>query len=157
VQVRRAARGDLTSIGRVADAAHWAAYPGLLEPATISALLHRDFSPGSLRRRTLEGRLIVAEEAGRVLGFADAVVEGDRIRLVTLAVDPEGGDAGTAGRLLEAVRARARGLPVSADVLLGCLLLEGCLEAQGFVPGEILNLNLFGQETVERRWWSVPA
>jgi hypothetical protein len=38
-------------------------------------------------------------------------------------------------------------------VLLGCLPLEGYLEAQGFVPGEILNTTLFGEEIVERRWW----
>jgi ribosomal protein S18 acetylase RimI-like enzyme len=153
VEVRRADRGDLVAIGRGADAAHWAAYGGLLEPATISAWLLRDFSPGSLRHRVLQGRVTVAEEAGRLLGFVDALVEGDHIRLVTLAADPEAGDTGVAGRLLDAARALAPSLPVSADVLLGCLPLEGYLEAQGFVPGEILNTTLFGQEIVERRWW----
>jgi GNAT superfamily N-acetyltransferase len=157
VEVRRAGRGDLVAIGRVADAVHWAVYPGLLEERTISALLRHDFSPGSIRRRLLSGRLLVAEEAGRVLGFADALVEGDRVRLVTLAADPEVRHAGAASHLLQAVRNLAPRLPVSADVLLGCLPVEGYLEAQGFVPGEVLNTTLFGQQTVQRRWWLGPA
>lgn len=145
------------AIGRVADAAHWDAYSGLLDPATISALLRRDFSPGPLRRRLLAGRVLVAEEAGRVVGFADAVVEGDHVRLTALASDPQGRNAGVAARLLEAVRGMAPDLPLSADVLLGCLPVEGYLEAQGFVPGEILPTTLFGEQAVERRWWRPPG
>ncbi|HSQ38165.1 MAG TPA: GNAT family N-acetyltransferase [Acidimicrobiia bacterium] len=157
MDVRRAGRGDVVAIGRMADAAHWAAYPGLLEPATIAALLRRDFSPGSLRRRVLEGRLILAEEAGRLLGFVDAFVEADHIRLATLAADPDARDTSVGTRLLEAVRGLAPGLAVSADVVLGCLALEAYLEAQGFVPGEILETTLFGQQIVERRWWLALA
>ena len=155
--MRRAGRGDVVAIGRLADAAHWAAFPGLLEPATIAALLQRDFSPGSLRRRVLQGRLILAEEAGRLLGFVDAFVEGDHICLATLAAEPGAGDASVVTRLVEAVRSLAPGLPVSADVVLGCLRVEGHLEAQGFVPGEILETTLFGQQIVERRWWLALA
>jgi len=157
VEVRRAGRGDLMAIGRVADAAHWDAYSGLLDPATISALLCRDFSPGPLRRRLLSGGVLVVEEAGRLLGFADASVEGDHLRLAALATDPEDRHAGLAARLLEAVRGLAPDLPVSADVLLGCLPVEGYLEAQGFVPGEILQTTLFGEQAVERRWWLPPG
>ena len=157
VEVRRAGRGDLLAIGRVADAAHWDAYSGLLDSATIAALLRRDFSPGPLRRRLLSGRVQVAEEAGRLLGFADALMEGDHVRLTALAADPDARHGGVAARLLEAVRGLAPDLPVSADVLLGCLPVEGYLEAQGFVPGEILNTTVFGQQAVERRWWLAPG
>lgn len=153
VEVRRAGRDDLTAIARMAEAAYWDAYSALLDPATISALLRRDFSPGSLRRRLLSAGILVAEVAGRAAGFAEAVVEGDLIRVTVLAVDAPRRRAGVGARLLGAVQDLAPGRPVSADVLLGCLPVEGYLEAQGFVPGEVLHSVLFGEQVVERRWW----
>jgi N-acetylglutamate synthase-like GNAT family acetyltransferase len=157
VEIRRAGRDDLVGIGRVADAAHWEAYSGLLDPGTISALLRRDFSPGSLRRRLLSGGILVAVDQGRVVGFADAAVESEQVRLRGLGTDPERRHARVAARLLEEVRKLAPGLPVSADAFLGCSPVEGYLEAQGFVPGEVLESDLFGELTVERRWWLPPG
>jgi GNAT superfamily N-acetyltransferase len=157
VEVRKAARDDLVGIGRVADAAHWDAYSGLLDPGTIASLLRRDFSPGSVRRRLLRGGVLVAVDEGRVVGFADAAVQADQVRLSALGTDPERRHARVAASLLEAVRRLAPGLPVTADVLLGCLPVEGYLEAQGFVPGEVLHVDLFGEPVVERRWWLATA
>ena len=157
VEVRKATRDDLVAIGRVADAAHWDAYSGLLDPATISALLQRDFSPGPLRRRLLSGGVVVGEESGRLIGFADAAVDTDQVRLTALATDPQRRHAGVAAALLQAVRRLAPELPVCADVLLGCFPVEGYLEAQGFSPGEILHTTLFGEQAVERRWWLAPV
>lgn len=156
MQVRRARRGDLLAIGRLADEAHWDAYTGLLTPGTISALIRRDFSPGSLRRRLLAGNLLVAEESGHLLGFADAAVENDRVCLRALASDPEDRGRGIAGRLLTAVQHLAPDLPVAADVVLGCLPVESYLESQGSAPGEVLETDLFGEQVVERRWWLAP-
>ena len=156
MEIRRAGKDDLVGIGRVADAAHWDAYAGLLDPGTIAALLRRDFAPGPVRRRLLSGGVLVAIEAGRVVGFADAAVAGDQVRLQALGTDPENRHARVAARLLEEVRRLAPALPVSADVLLGCTPVEGYLEAQGFVPGEVLESDLFGQLTVARRWWLAP-
>lgn len=157
MEVRKATRDDLVAIGRVADAAHWDAYSGLLDPDTIAALLQRDFSPGSVRRRLLSGGVIVAEQHRRLVGFADATVEPDQVRLTALATDPDCRHAGVAAALLQAVRCLAPDLPVGADVLLGCFPVEGYLETQGFVPGEILHTTLFTQEVVERRWWLPPG
>jgi N-acetylglutamate synthase-like GNAT family acetyltransferase len=157
VEVRRAGRGDLVAIGGLAEAAHWEAYAGLLDPATVSAMLRRDFSPGALRRRLLAGGIVVAEEGGRLLGFADGAAEKDRLRLMAVASDSTARHAGVGAQLLAAVRARAPELPVSADVVLGCLPVEGFLEAQGFAPGEILHTTLFSEQVVERRWWLPPG
>jgi N-acetylglutamate synthase-like GNAT family acetyltransferase len=157
VEVRGAGRGDLVAIGQLAESAHWEAYSGLLDPVTISALLRRDFSPGALRRRLLTGGVVVAEESGHLVGFAEGVVEGDRLRLTALAAHPGSRRSGVAGRLLAALRARAPDLPVSADVMLGCLPVEGYLEARGFAPGEILQTTLFSEQVVERRWWLPPG
>lgn len=155
--MRRAAREDLLGIGGVADAAHWDAYSGLLGPGTIAALLRRDFSPGSLRRRLLSGGVLVAVEHGTVVGFADAAVEEGQVRLKALGTDPARRHTRVAAHLLEGVRRLAPALPVSADVLLGCVPVEGYLEANGFVPGEVIESELFGQLTVERRWWLAPG
>jgi GNAT superfamily N-acetyltransferase len=157
VEVRGAGRGDLVAIRELAEAAHWEAYTGLLDPATVSGLLRRDFSPGALRRRLLAGGVVVAEEAGRLVGFAEGAAEKDRVRLLALASDHGRRHAGVGARLLAAVRARAPELPVSADVILGCLPIEGFLEAQGFAPGEILHTTLFCEQVVERRWWLPPG
>jgi len=157
VEVRKAARDDVVGIGRVADAAHWDAYSGLLDPGTISSLLRRDFSPGSVRRRLLSGEMLVAVEKGTLVGFADAVVATDQVRLKALGTDPDWRHLRVAAHLLEAVRGLAPALPVSADVLLGCEPVEGYLEAQGFVPGEVIESRLFGELTVERRWWLPPG
>ncbi|MBM3695061.1 MAG: hypothetical protein FJW79_03895 [Actinobacteria bacterium] len=157
MEVRRAEKGDVAGIGSVADAGHWDAYSGLLDPATIAAMLRRDFSPGSVRRRILRGGVLVAVEQERVVGFADAGVEDDRVRLSALGTDPERRREKVAASLLAEARRLAPGLPVTADVLLGCQPVEGYLEAQGFVPGEILHTHLFGQPVVERRWWLAPS
>ena len=155
--MRQAARDDLVGIGRVADAAHWEAYSGLLGPGTISALLRRDFSPGALRRRLLSGRVLVAVEQERVVGFADAAVAPDQVRLKALGTDPDRRHSRVAAHLLEEVRRLSPGLPVSADVLLGCSPVEGYLEARGFVPGEVIEADLFGELAVARRWWLAPG
>lgn len=157
MEVRKAVRGDLAGIAGVAEAAHWDAYGGLLDPQVIAALLRRDYSPGPLRRRLLSGSVVVGTEGGRVVGFAAAVVTPDHVGLTALATDPQFRRAGVAARLLEQVRLLAPALPVSADVLLGCLPVEQYLEAQGFAPGEVLERDLFGQLTVERRWWLAPG
>ena len=156
VKVRKATRGDLIEIGRVADAAHWGAYSGLLAPWTITRLLQRDFSPGPLKRRLMSGQVVVAESADSLVGFADAEVQPGSVRLTALSTDPECRRRGIGTALLAAVREMAPDLPVSADVLLGSLEVERFFESRGFVPGETLNGMLFDEPVVERRWW-LPA
>jgi hypothetical protein len=156
VEVRRAGSEDLVAVRRVADAALWDAYSGLLDESTISALLQRDFSPASLRRRLTRGEVLVADDGGRVVGFVETVADEAEVRLLRLGMGGGNGHRAAAAALLGEVRRRASRLPVSADVLLGCLPVEGCLEEAGFVPGETLALSLFGQEAVARRWWLAP-
>ena len=151
--VRHAGRADLLAIGRVAEASHWDTYTGLLKPDTIGRILQRDYSPAALGRRLLRGGVVVAEEAGVVVGFADADAGESHIRLLAIATDPQHQRSGVAAAMLRAVRAGHPGLPVCADVLLGNLAGERFYEALGFAPGEILERRLFDEDVVERRWW----
>ncbi len=153
MQVRRATRDDLLAIGRVADAAHWEAYDGLLPPETISGLLRRDFSPSSLKRRLLSGCVLVAESGGRVVGFADAEAAAGRILLRSIAVESESEGDAAALSLLGAAQALAPGFPVCADVVLGNVEDERFYENQGFVPGETLHETVLDEPLIERRWW----
>lgn len=151
--VRKAVRGDLLGIGRVADAAHWASYEGLLRPDTIARLMLRDFSPSVLGRRLLRGGVFVAVSGNEVAGFADGIVGEDAVYLSAIAVTPTMRRRGVGTALLRSVRGLAVQLPTSAEVLLGNLEGEQFCEVNGFVPGEISHGSLFDEDVVERRWW----
>lgn len=152
MEVRQATRGDLLQIARVAHRSLWDSCEGLLRPATITAALDRDYSPSSLKRRLLGGGLVVAEEPpGEMIGFAEAGVEDEHVAVRIHSAPDRGSEP--ARRLVEAVRARFPGRPVCSDVLLGNLDGERCCEAAGFVPGEVIQRTLFGEQVVERRWW----
>lgn len=152
--VRSALRSDLLDLRRVADAAHWETYSGLLKPDTIGRLLNRDYSPSSLGRRLLRGGVLVGESAGHIVGFVDVSAEPGQTRVLAIATEPGFRRRGVATALIASVR-RPR-LPMSADVLLGNIEGERFYEARGFVPGEIIHTLLFDQDVVERRWWLPP-
>lgn len=151
--VRPAVRSDLIQIGRVAEAAHWASYNGLLRPDTIGRLISRDFGPSRLARRLLRGGMSVIVVADEVLAFADGIVDGERVHVGAIAVEPEARRRGAGTALLRTLRDLAPLFPASADVFLGNVEGEGFYEANGFVPGEIVSSRLFDEEVVERRWW----
>lgn len=154
MRVRAATRGDLLAIGRVADAAAWETYSGLLKPDTIARLLSRDYSPAPLRRRLLRGGIRVAD-SGRagILGFVDVDADAARVRLAAISTEPAYRRSGVARGLLAAARAASPRLPVCADVLLGNLDGERFYESQGFAPGEVIEGTLFDEDVIERRWW----
>lgn len=154
--VRRAGRDDLLGIARVAEAGHWESYPGLLKPDTIARLLDRDYAPSALRRRLIGGGIVVAESGEALVGFADSVVEGGRIRLKVITTEPAHRRRGVARLLLEAIRELDESLPVCSDVLLGNLEGERFYEAHGFAPGEVIEGRLFDEDVIERRWWLAP-
>jgi GNAT superfamily N-acetyltransferase len=151
--VRKAYRADLLGIGRIAEAAHWASYEGLLRPDTIGRLILRDFSPSALGRRLLRGGVFVATASGEIVGFADGEIDPDVVYVSAIAADPTMRRQGIGTALLTAIRGLSPGVPVSADVFLGNLEGEQFYEFNGFVPGEIQHGTLFSEDVVERRWW----
>ncbi|HSM02807.1 MAG TPA: GNAT family N-acetyltransferase [Acidimicrobiia bacterium] len=157
MRVRPATRSDLLAIGRVADAAAWETYSGLLKPDTIARLLNRDYSPSSLRRRLLRGGVKVAD-GGRagLVGFLDSESGGLRVKVTAISTEPAYRRGGIGRALLASVRTSSPRLPICADVLLGNLDGERFYEAQGFSPGEVIEGTLFDEDIIERRWW-LPA
>ena len=142
------------SVGRVAHAAVWESCTGLLDPATISAWLEVDFSPSALKRRLLAGGLVVAGGPdGRLVGFAATEPEDEHVAIRAISTEPESRRQGVARLLLAAVAARFRDRPMCTDILLGNLEAERFCETSGFVPGEVIQRMLCGEQVVERRWW----
>ena len=153
--MRRAVRGDLPEISRVAEAAYWETYSGLLKPDTIARLLAHDYAPSTLRRRLLRGGVLVAMAGDRLIGFAEVVHEEGVMYLTAISTEPTQRRVGVGAALVEA--ARRGDLPMCADVVLGNLDGEQFYEALGFAPGEVINANWFGEDVVERRWWLAPS
>jgi hypothetical protein len=156
MEVRPAVRDDLVSIARVAHASGWASWSGLLRPETIAAMLERSYSPRVLKRRLLEGGLLVAVGSrDEVLAFAEITMEGEEIAVHIHATAPAVPDDDPIGDLLAAVRRRLPDRPICVDVLLGDLEEERCCEEAGYVPGEVIQHTVCGEAVVERRWWPV--
>src|SRR3990170_729249 len=153
MRVRPGRHEDLVAIGRVAGAGFWETYTGLLKPDTIGRMLAADYSPSAVARRLLRGGLVVAEEEAGIAGFVDAVPAGEAFGVSAIVTDPSRRRCGIGRALIGEVLRRHGALPLSADVLLGNLDAEGFFERLGFVPGEIVQVSLFEEEVVERRWW----
>ncbi len=154
MEVRRAERGDLLGIGRVVNASCWETYAGLLKPSTINLVLETVYAPSLLKRRLLEGGLLVAvDDDNLVMGFAMVTDHADFLEVEALFVDLDQRGRGIGSKILEAAHAAATDKPLCVDVLLGSAEGESFQEALGFVPGEIIERNLGSEMIVERRWW----
>ncbi len=157
MQVRRATREDLVEIARVADAAYWDTYAGLLKPDTIARLLGRDYSAAALGRRLLRGGVLVAVAGDHLIGFAEVSTEDSVVCLAAISTEPVHRRVGVGAALVEEARRAEPDLPVCADVLLGNLDGEQFYESLGFVPGEVIHRTWIDEDVVERRWWLAPG
>ena len=151
--IRRADPADLVAVAAIAEGSWRAAYSGLLKPKTVSAWLEAAYSPTALRNRWEDHPIYLAIEEERVIAFADAFIEDDQIVLSAICTDPAYRRRGAAGMLLEWIRWLTPPLPIIADVVLGSHAAESFYEAKGFVPGETIQVTLFGERIIERRWW----
>ena len=153
LRVRDATAADAAAIGLVARAAWRDTYAGLLEAATIEAFVEAAYTVQRLERRIDRHVVLVAEDDGRIIAFADALPEADRLSLVAIYAEPDRRGEGAGTMLLGTLRARFPDRPVVADVLTGNRKGEVFYERRGFVPREAFEEDLFGEQVAERRWW----
>lgn len=153
--VRDAMAADINVIARVAAAAWRDTYEGLLAPATIESFIASAYSSERLARRIEGDVFLVALADDVVVAFADAFPEVDRLTLAAIYVDPTRRGAGVGTQLLAELRRRHPGAPVVADVLKGNRKGEAFYERRGFEPRETIDVDLYGERAVERRWWLV--
>jgi GNAT superfamily N-acetyltransferase len=151
--LRPATAEDGPAIIAVAAAAWRDTYQGLLRPETIEAFLERAYSPERIAIRVRDDHVYVADRAGSVVAFADAVDHEDRLELAAIYVRPELRGQGAGSALLEVLITSFPSRDISADVVVGNRKGEAFYERWGFVPRERLEATLFGESVTERRWW----
>lgn len=144
-------------MAEIACAAWRDAFAPLLKTGTIEAVLTHTYSDRALRHRLDDHPMFVVLDTGRLVAFAEAFIEDDRIVLGALYVTADHRGRGAGSMLLDKVTAIAPQLPVTSDVLLGARSAEQFYEAHGFVPGETMKSFLYGEPIVERRWWREPT
>ena len=154
--VREAVPSDAEAVRLVASASWRDTYADLLAESTIEAFLAAAYSVEMVEQRIARDTCLVVERRDQVVAFADAVREAGHLRVAAIYALPEWQGRGAGTILLTALRSRFPDLPLSADVLLGNRKGEVFYEHRGFVPHENLEVDLFGESVVERRWWLGP-
>lgn len=153
VDVRGATPEDLTSIAVIARRAIPGAYHHLLSPRTIATWLEAAYNEDAVRRSWEDHPIFVALDEDGLVAFAGAYDDEGRVTIGALFTDPESRGQGAATALVDAIQRSAGHRPVTADVMLGNHLAERFYEHLGFVPGETISGDLFGERIVERRWY----
>ncbi len=151
--IRRAEPSDLVDVAAIAAGSFHAAYAGLLREDTVSQWLAAAYSPAALRQRWEDHPIYLVLEDDVILAFADAFIEDDQIVVSALCTHPDYRRRGAGGLLIDWIRSLAPPLPIIADVVLGSRAAESFYEARGFVPGETIQVTLYGERIIERRWW----
>ncbi len=156
VRIRNATELDLADVALIAELALTAAYEDLLEPATLRRYLDASYSPVTLGHRYSDHPIYVAEADDEICAFADAYIQDGGIVIAEICTLPKWRRQGCATQLVRHLARMDVSLPLSADVLLGNETGERFYEALGFVPGEIVQMQFYGAQLVEQRWWHPP-
>ena len=156
-RVRQATTDDGDAIRAVAASAWADTYAGLLKQQTIERFVTSAYSLERVGIRVTEHQFFVVDGDEGIVAFADAVAQDDHVELQAIYALPEfrGRGAGTA--LLTTIVDLFPEQPISADVVVGNRKGETFYERKGFVPRERLELTLFEEPVVERRWWRSAA
>ena len=158
VTVRDAALEDAAEVRAVAAEAWRDTYAGFLRADTIEAFIDRSYSMERIQRRIANDAFFVAvDDAGRIIAFADGRPDEEHFDLLAIYARPAERGRGAGSALLTAIRERAGSQPVTADVLIGNRKGEAFYEARDFEPRETLEIQLFDEVAVVRRWWLAPS
>jgi len=156
VDVALAERSDLGSILQIGRVSVRDAYSGLLTDEAIEAMLSTTYTVEAAQRRWEDHPIFLVATEGTVHSFADAFVEEGSVMLSELCTLPRFRRKGAATALVQNIRHLDPSLPVTTDVILGNRPAESFLEHVGFVPGECITSQLYGERVVERRWYQSP-
>jgi ribosomal protein S18 acetylase RimI-like enzyme len=150
IDVRHATAADIDSIVDVAEDAWYAAYGGVLDPATIASAIEeyydRELLEVAIERDEIA--FYVAVDDG-VVGFASAEQTwADEVELHTIYVHPDRWGEGIGSMLLERVTAWAneQGVDrIACGVLTENVVGVGFFEARGFDRGPTMDAEIAGE------------
>jgi GNAT superfamily N-acetyltransferase len=167
VTVRPATVADAPAMGRLHVRAWQAAYRGQMPDGYLDGLRAQDRSAhweGALRRTDLRGVILVAEQAGEVVGFAVAGPSRDPAgagELYVINIDPDHWGTGAGRALLEAAQTELAGPGVDESVLW---VLSGNARARRFyeiagwaADGSERTSEVFGATVHEVRYRRRPS
>jgi GNAT superfamily N-acetyltransferase len=157
ITVRPATAADAGAVRDVALVAWRATYAELLGADAVERFLAIAYSPERVSVRIERDDLFVARapggDASGIDAFIESIVEDGHAHIVAFYARPEARGRGIGTVLLQRVIALYPGLDISADVLIGNALGEPFYVARGFEPGDLLDEEVGGRLTRERRWW----
>lgn len=156
MEVRPATTADLPAIVSIGYAAWKDTYGDLLEAHTVDRYLTASYSLDGICMRLDDHPILVADHDDDVAAFADVIVSSDQLVVAELCTTEPWRRHGFATRLVAGAQALAPALPMAAEVVLGNHGGERFYETCGFVPGETVQTDFFGQHIVQRRWWRHP-
>lgn len=150
VAVRDATSEDVDAIIDVAEAAWYAAYGGVLDPAAIASALQEYYDPELLAAAVdLDEIAFYVAEDEDVVGFASAEQTwADEVELHTIYVHPDRWDDGIGSALLDRVVgwAQKQGVDrIACGVLEGNTIGLGFFEAVGFDRGRKADAEIAGE------------
>lgn len=156
MEVRTATTADLPAIVSIGFSAWKSTYDDLLDAETVDRYLTNSYSLDGICLRLEDHAILVADHTDDVAAFADVIVEADRIIVAEVCTADRWRRSGFATELIEEAQSLDPDLPITSDVVLGNHGAEHFYERRGFVPGETVQTNFFGQQIVQRRWWRHP-
>jgi GNAT superfamily N-acetyltransferase len=156
VEVRPATTADLPAIVSIGFSAWKDTYQDLLDAHTVDRYLTTSYSLDGICTRLDDHPILVAEQDDDVAAFADIIISADQMSVAEICTNEHWRRHGFATQLLAGAQALAPTLPMAAEVVLGNHGAERFYEKSGFVPGETVQADFFGQQIVQRRWWRHP-
>ena len=150
VEIRPATADDVDAVVDVAEAAWYAAYGGVLDPAAIAEAIVEYYDPELIGAAIeLDEIAFYVAEADDVVGFVSAErTWADEVELHTLYVHPDRWGEGIGSALLDRVTewAHERGVDrIACGVLSGNAVGIGFFEAVGFEQGEVTDAEIVGE------------
>ncbi|WP_082220189.1 GNAT family N-acetyltransferase [Domibacillus robiginosus] len=149
--VRLASTRDIPSVQEVARAAWHRIYEGLIPRDVQDAFWDQAYEPDRLTKR-MESLFWVAERGGKVIGFADAVLEKRSAALQAIYLHPDAQGAGIGTWLLYAIlNELPKSSSITAEVETGNVSGEQFYMSRGFTCTAQYDNDFFGHTLRTKR------
>lgn len=156
MRVRGGRRDEVAIVSSLARLGLGEGWAGLVPAPLAGRALATEWSRAATGRRLLQGGLLVAEEDGGTVGFADVEERPDSLAVRAVVTHPGYRRRGVGRALVRAASRLHPGRPLSVEVPLGSTPAERFCEGLDFVPGEVVSTTWCGEMVVVRRWWWAP-